>query len=295
MLKRIFLFILTNIAVMVMFSIVLAILSALGINTDPNTTVGLIVFSAVFGFLGSFISLALSKTIALRSVKGRVIEQPTNQDEAWLLSTVERLAMQWNLKTPQVAIYDSPDANAFATGARKNASLIAVSTGLMNAMTRDEVEGVLGHEMAHIGNGDMITMTLIQGVVNTFVVFFSRIVAQIAAANVKEELSGLVFFICNIALQIVFGMLASIVVMWFSRMREYRADAGSAKHVGSGKMIAALSKLQQIHGQATEPLPQSVNAMGISASKDSLFSTHPSLQNRIAKLQQAYVSNDRVV
>ncbi|MBO7381548.1 MAG: protease HtpX, partial [Neisseriaceae bacterium] len=208
MFKRIVLFLLTNIAVMVMFSIVLAILSAFGINTDPNTMGGLLVFSAVFGFLGSFISLLLSKTMALRSVGGRVIENPANQEETWLLSTVERLAMQWNLKTPQVAIYDSPDPNAFATGARKNASLIAVSTGLMQCMTKDEVEGVLGHEMAHIGNGDMVTMTLIQGVVNTFVVFFSRIIAQIAAAQVKEELAGLVFFVCNIVLQIVFGLLA---------------------------------------------------------------------------------------
>ncbi|MBQ1837211.1 MAG: protease HtpX, partial [Neisseriaceae bacterium] len=265
MFKRIVLFLLTNIAVMVMFSIVLAILSAFGINTDPNTMGGLLVFSAVFGFLGSFISLLLSKTMALRSVGGRVIENPANQDEAWLLSTVERLAMQWNLKTPQVAIYDSPDPNAFATGARKNASLIAVSTGLMQCMTKDEVEGVLGHEMAHIGNGDMVTMTLIQGVVNTFVVFFSRIIAQIAAAQVKEQLAGLVFFVCNIVLQIVFGLLASVVVMWFSRMREYRADAGSAKFVGTGKMVAALRKLQHMHGQVeNEPLPQSVNAMGIS-------------------------------
>ena len=287
MFKRIVLFLLTNIAVMVMFSIILAILSAFGINTDPNTTVGLLVFSAVLGFLGSFISLLLSKTMALRSVGGRVIENPANQDEAWLLSTVERLAMQWNLKTPQVAIYDSPDPNAFATGARKNASLIAVSTGLMQCMTKDEVEGVLGHEMAHIGNGDMVTMTLIQGVVNTFVIFFSRIIAQIAAAQVKEQLAGLVFFVCNIVLQIVFGLLASVVVMWFSRMREYRADAGSAKFVGTGKMVAALRKLQQMHGQVeNEPLPQSVNAMGISGSRDSLFSTHPSLENRIARLQQ---------
>lgn len=288
MFKRIFLFILTNIAVMVMFSIVLAILSAFGINTDPSTMTGLLVFSAVFGFLGSFVSLLLSKTMALKSVGGRIIENPTNQDEAWLLSTVERLAMQWNLKTPQVAIYDSPDPNAFATGARKNASLIAVSTGLMQCMTKDEVEGVLGHEMAHIGNGDMVTMTLIQGVVNTFVVFFSRLIAQLAAAQVKEGLQTLVFYVCNIVLQIVFGLLASIVVMWFSRVREYRADAGSAKFVGTGKMVAALRKLQQMHGQVeAEPLPQSVNAMGISGSKDSLFSTHPSLQNRIAKLQQS--------
>ncbi|MBQ1837290.1 MAG: M48 family metalloprotease, partial [Neisseriaceae bacterium] len=160
--------------------------------------------------------------------------------------------------------------------------------GLMQCMTKDEVEGVLGHEMAHIGNGDMVTMTLIQGVVNTFVVFFSRIIAQIAAAQVKEQLAGLVFFVCNIVLQIVFGLLASVVVMWFSRMREYRADAGSAKYVGTGKMVAALRKLQHMHGQVqTEPLPQSVNAMGISGGKDSLFSTHPSLENRIAKLQQS--------
>ncbi|MBQ9683341.1 MAG: protease HtpX [Neisseriaceae bacterium] len=287
--KRIVLFLLTNLGVMVMLAIVIGILRAFGISIDMNTTGGLLVFSLVWGLAGSFISLWFSKAINLKAVGGRIIENPANQDEAWLLSTVERLAMQWNLKTPQVAIYDSPDPNAFATGARKNASLIAVSTGLMQCMTKDEVEGVLGHEMAHIGNGDMVTMTLIQGVVNSFVIFFSQVISQIAAAQVKGRgMQMLVFNICNVFLHAVFTLLASVVVMWFSRMREYRADAGSAKFVGTGKMVAALRKLQYMHGQVeNEPLPQSVNAMGISGSRDSLFSTHPSLENRIARLQQS--------
>ncbi|MDO5686960.1 MAG: protease HtpX [Neisseria sp.] len=284
MLKRIFFFVLTNIAVMVMFSIILFILSLFGININPQSMGGLLVFAAIFGFLGSFISLLMSKTLAVRSVGAQIIETPRNETEAWLLQTVQKLAMQWQLTAPQVAIYDSPEPNAFATGARKNASLIAVSTGLMNRMTRDEVEGVLGHEMAHIGNGDMVTMTLMQGVVNTFVIFFAQIVARIAAANVREELAGVVFFIANMALQIVFGLLASIVVMWFSRQREYRADQGAAKYVGAPKMIAALQRLKSAHGAENE-LPESINALGIAGGKDSLMSTHPSLDNRIARLQ----------
>ncbi len=285
MMKRIFFFILTNIAVMVMFSIILGVLSLFGIQINPQSTGGLLVFAAIFGFLGSFVSLLMSKSLAIRSVGAQVIDVPRNEAEAWLVQTVQKLAMQWQLKTPQVAIYDSPEPNAFATGARKNDSLIAVSTGLLNNMNRDEVEGVLGHEMAHIGNGDMVTMTLMQGVVNTFVIFFAQIVARIAAANSpREELSGIIFFVCNIVLQIVFGLLASIVVMWFSRQREYRADAGSAKFVGAPKMIAALQRLKAAHG-AEDELPKAINALGIAGGKDSLMSTHPSLDNRIARLQ----------
>ena len=284
MLKRVFYFILTNIAVMVMVSIILGVLSLFGIQINPSSMGGLLVFSAIFGFVGSFISLALSRTIALRSVGGRIIENPGNETEVWLLNTVDKLARDWQLKRPDVAIYDSPEPNAFATGARKNHSLIAVSTGLINTMNRDELEAVLGHEMAHVGNGDMVTLTLIQGVVNTFVIFISQIVARILASQVREEMAGVVHFVANLVLQIVFGLMASVVVMWFSRQREYRADAGAAKYVGAPKMIAALQRLQQAHSKENE-LPEAVNAMGIAGGKDSLFSTHPSLENRIARLQ----------
>ena len=202
----------------------------------------------------------MSKTIAKHSVGAVVIDHPQSEEEAWLLATVEAQARQWNLKTPEVAIYDSPEPNAFATGATKNSSLVAVSTGLLDHMTRDEVEAVLAHEMAHVGNGDMVTLTLIQGIVNTFVVFLARIVSSMVARNND----------------------ASIIVMWFSRQREYRADAGAAKLVGAPKMIAALQRLKG----STSDLPQTMTAMGIaSEAKDSWFSTHPSLDNRINRLK----------
>lgn len=282
--KRIFLFILTNIAVMAMITIVFSVLALFGIQINPSTMAGSLVLAAVIGFGGSFISLAMSKFVALRSVGGQIIETPANETEAWLLRTVEQQAQAWNLKTPQVAIYDSAEPNAFATGARKNASLVAVSTGLLRGMTRDEVEGVLAHEVAHIGNGDMVTMTLIQGVVNTFVVFFARIVAQLASSQVREEAAGLVFLLANLVLQILFGALASVIVMWFSRQREYRADAGAAQVAGAPKMIAALQRLQKMQN-GENSLPEGLSAMGISGGKDSLMSTHPTLENRIARLQ----------
>ncbi len=277
--KRIFLFILTNLAVLVVVSI---ILSLLGLSGNPNQMGSLLAYSAVVGFTGSIISLLTSKWVAKRSVGAEVITEPQNELEAWLLNTVEAQARQWNLKTPEVAIYDSPEPNAFATGATKNSSLVAVSTGLLQHMTRDEVEAVLAHEMAHIGNGDMVTLTLIQGVVNTFVVFLSRIVSNLIATNDRGETNGLVYFAVSMVLQIAFGFLASIVVMWFSRQREYRADAGAAKLVGAPKMIAALQRLK---GESSH-LPREMSAMGIaSENKDSLLSTHPSLDNRIARLQ----------
>ncbi|EGZ48191.1 protease HtpX [Neisseria wadsworthii] len=277
--KRIFLFLLTNIAVLVVISIILSIL---GLNGDPNNTAGLLAFSAVIGFTGSIISLLTSKMVAKRSVGAEVITQPENELEAWLLKTVEAQARQWNIQTPEVAIYDSPEPNAFATGPSKNNSLVAVSTGLLNHMTRDEVEAVLAHEMAHVGNGDMVTLTLIQGVVNTFVIFLSRIISNIVATNDRGETSGGIYFIVSMVLQILFGFLASIIVMWFSRQREYRADAGAAKLVGTPKMIAALQRLK---GNPSD-LPQNMTAMGIaSEARDSLLSTHPSLDNRIARLQ----------
>ncbi|KPN72497.1 protease HtpX [Neisseria sp. 83E34] len=277
--KRIFLFLLTNIAVLVVISIILSIL---GLNGDPNNTAGLLAFSAVIGFTGSIISLLTSKMVAKRSVGAEVITQPENELEAWLLKTVEAQARQWNIQTPEVAIYDSPEPNAFATGPSKNNSLVAVSTGLLNHMTRDEVEAVLAHEMAHVGNGDMVTLTLIQGVVNTFVIFLSRIISNMVATNDRGETSSGIYFIVSMVLQILFGFLASIIVMWFSRQREYRADAGAAKLVGTPKMIAALQRLK---GNPSD-LPQNMTAMGIaSEAKDSLLSTHPSLDNRIARLQ----------
>lgn len=276
--KRIILFLITNAAVLFVIGI---ILSLLGLN-DPNTLAGSLASAAVIGFTGSIVSLLMSKSMAKRSVGARVITQPANETEAWLLHTVESQARQWNLKTPEVAIYDSPEPNAFATGATRNNSLVAVSTGLMRSMTRDEVEAVLAHEMAHVGNGDMVTLTLIQGVVNTFVVFFSRLAASLVAQGRDGERSEGMYFMVYMLMQTAFGFLASIVVHWFSRKREYRADAGAAKLVGAPKMIAALQRLK---GRATQ-LPPDMAAMGIaSETKDSLFSTHPSLDNRIARLK----------
>lgn len=285
--KRIFLFLATNIAVLAVISMILTLL---GLNHGGNNLWDMLIIAAVIGFTGSIISLLMSKMIAKQSVGARVITQPANETEAWLLKTVEYQARQWELKTPEVAIYDSPEPNAFATGATRNNSLIAVSTGLLRNMTRDEVEAVLAHEMAHVGNGDMVTLALIQGVVNTFVVFLSRVIAQIATQalsqnrdNSSENANNGLYFVISMVLQILFGFLASIIVMWFSRQREYRADAGAARLVGPTKMIAALQRLK---GQASE-LPKEMSAMGIaSESKDSLLSTHPSLDNRIARLRE---------
>ena len=280
--KRILLYLATNIAVLAVITIVL---NVLGLNRAGGGIGNILASAAVVGFTGSIVSLLLSKTMAKASVGARVITNPANEAEAWQLQTVENQARQWNLKTPEVAIYDSPDPNAFATGATRNNSLVAVSTGLLHRMTRDEVEAVLAHEMAHVGNGDMVTLTLIQGVVNTFVVFFARIIAGIVAqtrnGNESENHNG-IYFVVNFVLQLLFGFLASIIVMWFSRQREYRADAGAAKLVGAPKMIAALQRLK---GQGND-LPQNMTAMGIASdNKDSLLSTHPSLDNRIARLQ----------
>ena len=280
--KRILLYLATNIAVLAVITIVL---NVLGLNRAGGGIGNILASAAVVGFTGSIVSLLLSKTMAKASVGARVITNPANEAEAWLLQTVENQARQWNLKTPEVAIYDSPDPNAFATGATRNNSLVAVSTGLLHRMTRDEVEAVLAHEMAHVGNGDMVTLTLIQGVVNTFVVFFARIIAGIVAqtrnGNESENHNG-IYFVVDFVLQLLFGFLASIIVMWFSRQREYRADAGAAKLVGTPKMIAALQRLK---GQGND-LPQNMTAMGIASdNKDSLLSTHPSLDNRIARLQ----------
>lgn len=280
--KRIFLFIATNMAVMIVIGI---ILSVLGISGNPNNLAGLLAFSAVVGFTGSIMSLLMSKWMAKKSTGAYVIEQPRNETEAWLLNTVDNQARQLGLKRPEVAIYDAPEENAFATGPSKNNSLVAVSTGLLHGMTREEVEAVLAHEMSHVANGDMVTLTLIQGVVNTFVVFLSRLVANMVAGNSdEEEGSSMAYFVVSMVLQVLFGFLASFIVMWFSRQREYRADAGAAKLVGAPKMIAALQRLK---GNGESTLPREMNAMGIAGGeKDSLLSTHPTLDNRIAALQK---------
>lgn len=274
--KRIFLFIITNIAVLAVVRVILALFGLDGHSGSALAT------AAVIGFSGSIVSLLMSKMLAKQSVGAEVITQPHNEAEAWLLETVAAQAKQWNLKTPEVAIYHSPELNAFATGATKNSSLVAVSTGLLEGMTRDEVEAVLAHEMAHIGNGDMVTLTLIQGVVNTFVIYFARLVAGVVAQGRDGESSSGVYFLVSMVLQILFGFLASFIVMWFSRQREYRADAGAAKLVGAPKMIAALQRLKNGSGG----LPKQMDAMGIGGNeRDSLLSTHPSLDNRIARLK----------
>lgn len=282
--KRILLFIATNLAIIIVINIVLNILCAfLGIRLYSNTTSSLLLVAAVVGFTGSFISLLMSKSLALASVNGQIIGQPQSAAEAWLLNTVAGLASQWNITMPEVAIYDSPEPNAFATGATKNSSLVAVSTGLLHGMSQDEVEAVLAHEMAHIGNGDMVTMTLLQGVVNTFVFFWARRIAEVMARDENGDISQSAYYGISLVLQIVFGFLASLIVMWFSRQREYRADAGAARLVGAPKMIAALQRLK---GE-TSQLPTGMSALGIaSESDDSLFSTHPTLDSRINRLRR---------
>lgn len=290
--KRIFLFILTNIAVMLVISLVLSIL---GVNTTQAVTgqsiSSLLVMSLVVGFTGSFISLAMSKWMAKRSVGARVIEQPANATEQWLVETVRRQAMQANIGMPEVAIFDAAEPNAFATGARKNAALVAVSTGLLNSMTREEAEAVMAHEISHVANGDMVTLTLIQGVVNTFVFFFSRIVGNIVDKVIfktEEGEVGPAYYITSIIAELLFGFLAMIVVMWFSRQREFRADAGGAHIAGRQAMINALKRLQNAHG--ADSMPQNMAALGISDQRKSfsrLFMSHPPLEERIERLQQA--------
>lgn len=282
--KRIVLFIATNLAVIIVINVVLNILCALlDINIYSNGNGILLLLAAVVGFTGSIISLLMSKTLALNSVNGQIIGQPQTAAEAWLLNTVASLASQWNIAMPEVVIYDSPEPNAFATGATRNSSLVAVSTGLLHNMSQDEVEAVLAHEMAHIGNGDMVTMTLLQGVVNTFVFFWANRIADVIARKENGEVSHGTYYLVSMILQTVFGFLASLIVMWFSRQREYRADEGAARLVGAPKMIAALQRLK---GE-TSHLPADMLAFGIaSETADTIFSTHPTLDNRINRLRQ---------
>jgi heat shock protein HtpX len=280
---RIGLFILTNLAVMVMLSLVA---SLTGLDRHAGGLLPLLVYSAVIGFTGSMFSLLLSKIIAKWTTGAKVIAQPSNEVEAWLLQTVKRQADAAGIGMPEVAIYPAPESNAFATGAFKNSALVAVSVGLLNNMRRDEVEAVLAHEVSHIANGDMVTMALLQGVLNTFVVLISRVVAQIADSALRRDNDnsgpGFVYFIVSMLMQVV-GVLASIILAWFSRRREFRADAGAAKLAGAGKMVAALERLK---GGGESSLPQSVQAMGISGHKAMrLFATHPPLDDRIAALR----------
>jgi len=289
--KRIVLFIVTNLAVILILSIVLRLLGVDRILDEQGIALemtNLLVFAAVFGFGGAFVSLALSKWTALRMTGARVITQPANETEAWLVNTVKRQATAAGIGMPDVAVYDSPDPNAFATGMRRNSALVAVSTGLLRSMSRGEVEAVLGHEVSHVANGDMVTLALIQGVVNTFVMFFSRVVGHFVDRVVfkTERGHGPAFFVTTIVAQLVFGILASVVVMWFSRQREFRADAGSADLEGGDKMIAALKRLQKTVQQPH--LPDQMAAFGISGSPGSgirrLFMTHPPLEERIEAL-----------
>ncbi len=285
--KRVFLFIATNLAVMLVISIVLSVLG-IGRVAGPNglNMGSLLAMSAVIGFTGAIISLLISKPMAKWSTGAQVISTPSNGDEQWLVSTVKKLADKAGIGMPEVAIYEG-EPNAFATGAFKNSALVAVSTGLLQSMTHEEVEAVLAHEVAHVANGDMVTMTLIQGVVNTFVVFLSRVVGYFVDKQINKDGNGqgVGYMVTSIVCQIVFGLLASVIVAWFSRQREYRADAGAAKYMGQpNSMINALARLG---GVEAGELPKNIAAAGISdkAGFMALLSTHPPIEQRIAALK----------
>ena len=291
--KRIFLYLVTNLAIVLVLSVTLRLLGvdrmldAQGVGVNFNA---LLMLAAVIGFGGSFISLLMSKWSAKMMTGAQVIEVPSNMTERWLVDTVKRQAEKAGIGMPDVAIFDSPEINAFATGWNRNSALVAVSTGLLNNMAQDEAEAVLGHEVTHVANGDMVTLALIQGVVNTFVIFLSRIIGYLIDRVVfkVERGHGPAFFITVIIAQLVLGILASIVVMWFSRQREFRADAGGAELAGRNKMIAALERLKLNHEQSQ--LPSQIAAFGISGGVASgikyLFMSHPPLDERIAALRE---------
>jgi heat shock protein HtpX len=287
--KRIFLFLATNLAIVLVLSITMRILgvepylTANGLNLSS-----LLAFAAIMGFGGSLISLAISKWMAKKSMGVRVIEAPANSAESWLVDTVKKYAADAGIGMPEVGIFDSPEVNAFATGMNRNNALVAVSSGLLNAMTRQEAEAVIGHEIAHVANGDMVTLALIQGVVNTFVMFLSRVIGHTVDRVVfkNEEGHGPAFFVTMIVAELVLGILATIIVMWFSRQREFRADRGGASLAGKQAMISALERLNSLH---PHPLPDKMAAFGIAGGGASglkrLFMTHPPLEERIAALR----------
>jgi len=288
--KRVLLFLATNIAVLLVLSVTLQLL---GIDTMLNEQGGinmtaLLIMAAVLGMGGSFISLAMSKWMAKRAMGAQVIEQPQTATEKWLVETVRRQAEKAGIGMPEVAIFNSPEMNAFATGMNRNHALVAVSSGLLSGMKRDEVEAVLGHEISHVANGDMVTLALIQGVVNTFVIVLSRVVGHLVDKVVfkTERGYGPAFYVTSIVAQLVLGILASTIVMWFSRQREFRADAGGAYLAGTGSMIGALTALQAGH---SAPLPDQMAAFGISGSIGDglkrLFMSHPPIEERIAALR----------
>ncbi len=277
---RIVLFLLTNFLIIVAMSLAWGLIVMFFPELQTYNYLQLLVMSAVFGFVGSFISLAMSKTMAKRAVGAHVIEQPSNQVESWLVSTVRRQAEQAGIGMPEVAIFNSPDMNAFATGARRNSALVAVSTGLLQGMNREEAEAVLGHEISHVANGDMVTMSLLQGVANTFVFFLSSVVASMLAGN--DNRGRFMYFMVRQALMIAFGWLAMFVVAWFSRRREFRADAGGAQLESAQSMANALRRLQT---SAPPQLPAAMDAFGIHGTVSKLRSTHPPLEERIARLE----------
>jgi heat shock protein HtpX len=293
--KRVFLFLATNLAVLVVASIVLRLLGVEGYLTERGVGVdlrALLIFCAVFGMAGSVISLLLSKPMAMRAVGAHVIKSPRGPAEEWLVETVRRHAQAAGIGMPDVAVYDDPTPNAFATGARRDSALVAVSTGLLQRMKQDEVEAVLGHEVSHVANGDMVTLALIQGVVNTFVMFGARVVGGFVDRAVfrseDDRGPGIGYFVSVIALEIVFGILASTIVMWFSRQREFRADAGGARLAGRESMVGALQRLAAAVGH---PLPGQLQAFGITSGRIQgwrrLFMSHPPLEERIARLRGA--------
>ncbi len=287
--KRTILFLATNMAIMLVLSVTMRLLGVEPyLNANGLNLTSLLIFAAVMGFGGSFISLAISKWSVKRSMGVQVIETPANGTEVWLVETIRRYSEKAGIKMPEVGIYDAPDVNAFATGMTRNSSLIAVSTGLLNQMTREEAEAVLGHEVAHAANGDMVTLALVQGVVNTFVMFFSRVIGHLVDKIIfkSERGQGPAFFVTMIIAELVLGVLASIIVMWFSRRREFIADQGGAGFAGRQNMIAALQRLNSLHPQ---PLPDKMAAFGIAGGVGDglkrLFMTHPPLEERIAALR----------
>jgi len=287
--KRVALFLATNVAILLVLTIAMRVLGVEPYLTETGLNLtSLLVMAAVMGFGGSFISLAISKWMAKKSMGVRVIETPSNSTELWLVDTIRKYAADAGIGMPEVGIYDAPDVNAFATGMTRNKSLVAVSSGLLQQMKRNEAEAVLGHEIAHIANGDMVTLTLIQGVVNTFVIFLSRVIGHTVDRVVfkNERGHGPAFWVTTIVAQLVLGILASIIVMWFSRQREFRADRGGASLAGGPNMIAALERLGALHPQ---PLPDKMAAFGIAGGGahglKRLFMTHPPLEERIAALR----------